>query len=206
MTPNPSDDLLREQAYLVERGVRPMALVDGDRTVHDLLRVGGTRAVPFAVREGVSGYASHAWVVDLLRWADTAPAIQRDRIVGLLLGYCPDAIRRFEELGVTVGPFEQKEASCEQVPPQQPVPKMRSDRGEGQVPPAGSGQMCSTRPRRAYASDLPNLWVRMGGSAARRLARFTNALVPTADNAHYVKLIRAPVPSWDNAPRRATKT
>ena len=57
----------------------------------------------------MSGYASHAWAIDLLKWAMGAPLVQRNRIFGLLLGYSPDAIRRFEELGDTVGPSQQPE-------------------------------------------------------------------------------------------------
>lgn len=44
------------------------------------------------------GYAATAWVVDLYGWAVTqAPERQRHRIIGLLLGYSPEAIRAFEE-------------------------------------------------------------------------------------------------------------
>jgi hypothetical protein len=108
-----SDDLLREQAYLVARGVRPLALVgtcvEGDEasTRHRLL-VGadGQLAIPFTTPSGRVGYASHAWVVDMVRWADSAPVIQRDRILGLLLGYDPNSIRQFEERGATLGPFD----------------------------------------------------------------------------------------------------
>ena len=68
-------------------------------------------ALPFAVVVGdavLSGYASHKWVVDLLVWAQDAPWVQRDRILGLLLGYSGEAIRDFEELGSTVGRFDQE--------------------------------------------------------------------------------------------------
>jgi hypothetical protein len=108
-----ADDLLREQAYLVARGVRLLALVgscepyEASGMPHQLLtHAGGEPVIPFATPSGTAGYASHAWVVDLIQWADTAPRIHRDRILGLLLGYSPDAIRQFEELGSTLGPFD----------------------------------------------------------------------------------------------------
>jgi hypothetical protein len=108
-----ADDLLREQAFLVARGVRPLALVgtvepcqvaSAPNTL--LRRADGEGVIPFAIPSGLAGYASHAWVVDLIQWADTAPRIHRDRILGLLLGYSPDAIRQFEEFGSTLGPFD----------------------------------------------------------------------------------------------------
>ena len=109
-----SDDLLREQAYLVSRGVRALALMGSCEPCeiagmpHQLrARAGGEPVVPFATPSGTVGYASHAWVVDLVLWADSAPRIQRDRILGLLLGYDSDSIRQFEELGSTLGPFDQ---------------------------------------------------------------------------------------------------
>jgi len=110
-----SADLLREQAYLIERGVRPLAATGtcGDRTPDSVVQelhggAAGARVIPFALPGGICGYASHAWVVDLVRWADSGPRVQRDRILGLLLGYKPDAIRQFEELGSTLGPFDQE--------------------------------------------------------------------------------------------------
>ena len=47
-------------------------------------------------------------MVDLFAWAWTVSAVQQFCILGLLLGYGLDAIRLFEELGTTVGPFDQK--------------------------------------------------------------------------------------------------
>jgi hypothetical protein len=115
-----ADDLLHEQAYLVSKLVRPLAITgtcepgDVANTCHQLL-VGadGGAVIPFAIPSGPAGYASHAWVVDLVRWAESVPRIQRDRILGLLLGYGPDAIRQFEELGTTLGPFDQGETNGE---------------------------------------------------------------------------------------------
>jgi len=111
----PSDDLITEHAYLVARGVRPLALTGwcpADAVV--MLRVttrlesaAETGALPFVIdhQDGSAsfGYAAARWVLDLYEWIvrDTAvPQEQRERITGLLLGYAPDAISRYEE-GVT---------------------------------------------------------------------------------------------------------
>jgi hypothetical protein len=95
------NDLLRSQAYLVERGVRPVyiSVLGGDEeafnTLHDA--ASDMTVIPFVVN-GFSGYASHAWVISLLRWADeNAPQNQIDRIYGLLLGYSAGAIDDFGE-------------------------------------------------------------------------------------------------------------
>jgi hypothetical protein len=105
-----SDDALLDHAYLVARGVRPVALIGccpGDlptaqAVVTRLKTLGAGTAIPFVIPNGGTfayGYASHAWAVDLLQWAfsDECPEVQRHRIVGLLLGYSPDEIRAFEE-------------------------------------------------------------------------------------------------------------
>jgi hypothetical protein len=102
-------DLLREHAYLVERGVRPLALIGNCSadpgvmftTISRLKRVPGIRAVPFVVPDGSGeasyGYAASAWAVDCLRWVlNDAPEAQRHRFLGILLGYSP-AIREHEE-------------------------------------------------------------------------------------------------------------
>jgi len=113
--PPPPDGVLREAAYLIARGVRPLALLgtcgsaDASIVRHRLLTLGQARCIPFVMPAAdgavAFGYASHAWAVDLLRWADQkAPEIQRDRILGLLLGYAPDAIRFFEEMGNGANP------------------------------------------------------------------------------------------------------
>jgi hypothetical protein len=47
------------------------------------------------------GFAARAWVVDLLGWLWTVPLKQRHRVLGLLLGYCAEAIGQFEELACT---------------------------------------------------------------------------------------------------------
>jgi hypothetical protein len=110
-----SEDLLREQAYLVARGVRPLALLGHDgsgdsvaplRQMTHLEQIAGTEAIPFACRaaDGMVdyGFAARAWVVDLYSWLVNAdenavPTKHRHRILGLLLGYDADAIHAHEE-------------------------------------------------------------------------------------------------------------
>jgi len=105
-----SDDLMREQAYLVERGVRALAIVgtclesEAD-AVPALLALAGAYS-PGAVlwvvarEDGMCdyGYAASGWAADLYRWAwsPNVPTVQRERIIGLLLGYAPEAVERFE--------------------------------------------------------------------------------------------------------------
>lgn len=108
---NAEDEVAREQAYLVARGVRPLAIVGNCPTnnrvmfeiVARLERVGAEGAIPFVTprSDGIAdyGYAGSKWALDLLTWAesDAVPVVHRHRIVGLLLGYSVDAIRVHEE-------------------------------------------------------------------------------------------------------------
>ncbi len=111
----PGDELLREHAYLVARGVRPLSLaghlhIDGpDVALFIATRVERhtqPQAVPFVIEHGDGvasfGYAEARWVVDLYEWTvrDRAvPEEQKHRIVGLLLGYGAPAVTRYEEEG-----------------------------------------------------------------------------------------------------------
>ncbi len=108
MTELPSPDLVREQAYLVSRGVRALALLgtcepDQAEEARGLLVVHGQHypeALPFLLNDGDAchyGFAAAAWCVDLYRWAQGQPETQRERIEGLLLGYGPREIERHEE-------------------------------------------------------------------------------------------------------------
>lgn len=90
--------VLSEAAYLAERGVRACA-------AQYALALGGSYspgAVAFVIDRGDGmadyGYAASGWAADLYRWAWTpgVPTIQRERVHGLLFGYSPDAIERFE--------------------------------------------------------------------------------------------------------------
>lgn len=111
----PSDDVLREQAYLVARGVRPLSLA-GHVQIEDgvgllsiatkIERHAQPNVVPFVVDHGDRiasfGYASSRWVVDLYEWAVRDPAVPEEhehRIVGLLLGYGAPAVARYEDEG-----------------------------------------------------------------------------------------------------------
>jgi hypothetical protein len=104
-----SDDLIREQAYIVSRGVRPLALIDEFPAESlDMLRV-ATRldnvsdgCIPFVIDHGDGtascGFAASAWAIDLYRWLRTSqevPAVHCHQMMGLLLGYDSDAISRF---------------------------------------------------------------------------------------------------------------
>jgi hypothetical protein len=108
----PPDDLLREEAYQVARGVRPLALVGhcpSDemtmlRIATEVERVSCPGVVPFVVDHGDGfagfGYAGSAWAVDLYEWANDqtqVPQEQRHRINGLLLGYSVSAVARHED-------------------------------------------------------------------------------------------------------------
>jgi hypothetical protein len=113
----PSEEVLREQAYLVSRGVRPLSLAGHRHTngdgPDDLLRVAthlerhaGANVVPFVIDHGDGvasyGYAESRWALDLYEWAVKDPDVpqeQRDRIIGLLLGYGTPAVSRYEEEG-----------------------------------------------------------------------------------------------------------
>ena len=119
LSPLPSDELLREQAYLAARGVRPLSLAghshcgsgDGDppvllRIATRLERHAEAHAIPFVVDHGDGvasyGYAGSRWALDLYEWTVRDPAIpqeQRHRIIGLLLGYGAPAVSRYEEEG-----------------------------------------------------------------------------------------------------------
>jgi hypothetical protein len=109
-----SEDYIAEQAYLVARGVRPLALVGSfradpwtmTRVQTTLGRLSCAGAIPFVVDRGDgvadAGYAAAGWAVDLFSCAvreeqDAIPTRHRDRVLGLLLGYSPTSIRDFEE-------------------------------------------------------------------------------------------------------------
>jgi hypothetical protein len=109
-----SEGLLREQAYLVARGVRPIAIVGQCRSSPAVLLRAQTLldnssdvgAIPFVVDRGDGcadlGYAGARWAVDLFSWIvkdaqDAIPNEHRNRILGLLFGYSIEAIRLFDD-------------------------------------------------------------------------------------------------------------
>src|ERR1019366_8117315 len=83
--------ILAEHAYLVSRGVRLVSVIGNgipDEMESDRSQLGiasiDEPAIPFVIdleNGGTNyGYASHAWAVDLFRWASTrAPDIQAHR-------------------------------------------------------------------------------------------------------------------------------
>lgn len=111
LVPNP--DVLAEHAYLVARDVRPLAIGGHFSTSSaSLLRIAtlieqaapNEGVLPFVIDHGDGtgsfGYAVNRWTLDFYEWAVTDPSIpeqQRHRIVGLLLGYSPGAVSRYEE-------------------------------------------------------------------------------------------------------------
>lgn len=113
MTAEQSDDLVREHAYLVARGVRPLAIVGECSTDNMTMMRTATRiealsvpgAIPFVCdcQNGSAeyGYAAEPWVVDLFEWLMTAeghmvPTQHRHHVLGLLLGYSPSAVRDYQ--------------------------------------------------------------------------------------------------------------
>jgi hypothetical protein len=101
-----SEDLIREQAYLVARGVRALAVLGHCEPTQEAMsavarmiaRLAVPGALPFVIdrADGQAdyGYAAQPWVIELYCWAQspTVPAEQRRRIIGLLLGYSPNAM------------------------------------------------------------------------------------------------------------------
>lgn len=105
------DDDYSEAAYLVARGVRLVAQVGtcaADEpellraaTVVERWSEAGAIAFVIKTRTGHAafGYAAQRWALELFEWVvtDDVPEHHRHRILGMLFGYAPDAIRRFEE-------------------------------------------------------------------------------------------------------------
>ena len=108
------DAVALEQASLISRGVRPMALlgsVDRDKKVmaDTFIRLWTVAAkyqgnvLPFVVprkgmNDAMTGFAAEPWVIDLLAWAYNQPERQYHQIVGLLLGYSAQAIAKHDRI------------------------------------------------------------------------------------------------------------
>ena len=100
-----------EQAYLVSRGVRSLALLDSIersdvtmRQAFDYLHEAASRwdnVIPFVLPRGdmecaMTGFAAEPWVIDLLAWSYRQPLRQHHQILGLLLGYSAKAIAKHD--------------------------------------------------------------------------------------------------------------
>lgn len=106
----PPDVALREHVYLVDRGVRAIALA-GVCTADPLTMLlvatrleacTSGRAFAFVLDRGDGhadyGFAATSWALDLWQWALlTAPEPHLSQIRGLLLGYSVEAIGAFME-------------------------------------------------------------------------------------------------------------
>ena len=102
-----------DAAYLVSRGVRCLSLTgaiveNSDKTISDLkirlnqlMPSGGYPVIPFIYKrpDGYTsyGFAKEPWVIDLFKWVDgpDVPDDYRHMILGLLLGYDPESIRKY---------------------------------------------------------------------------------------------------------------
>ncbi len=118
-----TNDSLQAHAMLVARGGHPMSLVGScstgaQDTLTDMALVleqnCSPGCIPFLVdrRDGQTdfGYAAAPWVLELYRWAvgrESAPPRQRNRIMGLLLGFGVDAINQFEATWTAAGTPEE---------------------------------------------------------------------------------------------------
>ena len=102
-----SDDAMKEQAWLISRGVRPLAILEWIEREPAEMENAFVRLnqhagvdhgiVPFVVptneTSAAVGYARASWVVDVLTWVcRNAPPRQFHCIMGLLLGYSADEI------------------------------------------------------------------------------------------------------------------
>ncbi len=106
-----SDEVIREHADLISRGVRSIAIIGQFKANPDAMLLVATKvetlapaeAIPFVIdkQDGLAiyGYARKSWAIDLLQWAssENIPQKQRDRILGLLLGYSVESIAEYCE-------------------------------------------------------------------------------------------------------------
>jgi len=108
-----SSELIREHAYLIANGVRPLALLGTCeaepatmlRVTTQLENAACPNSIPFVLDRGDGfadfGFAASSWALDLFQWVTRAdsriPTRQKHRIRGLLLGYGVEAIHAFEE-------------------------------------------------------------------------------------------------------------
>lgn len=110
----PPRQTMNHEAYLISRGVRPVALIG--HCPPDPLVMVRVRTRLHEARDGLDvltfvlpdhspgghaafGYASHRWAVNLLAWlySGEVPRPRVHEILGLLLGYSAPAIGRHQE-------------------------------------------------------------------------------------------------------------
>ena len=108
-----SDDLIFEQAYLVSKGVRSLALVGSIPESDAMLRMATHiklgiaskgLAIPFVITPykdrdfATCGFAAEQWVIDVLKWTWTnMPEREHELLLGLMLGYSPKEIQDYAE-------------------------------------------------------------------------------------------------------------
>ena len=107
-----SDDLIFEQAYLVSKGVRALALVGSIPESDAMLRMATHiklgiasegLAIPFVITPyndnfATCGFAAEEWVIDLLKWSwANMPQREHELLLGLMLGYSPKEIQDYTE-------------------------------------------------------------------------------------------------------------
>lgn len=112
-----SNDVIARDMFLISHGVRHLVIcgyIDGDpATMSRMYRMlsntiafscGGTsaQAIPFVCPDKMTGascgFASHPWIIETLEWIQNhAEGAHRDRLIGFLLGYHPDAIENDEK-------------------------------------------------------------------------------------------------------------
>ena len=114
----PIDGTIQEQANLISRGVRPLALLGHvrpdpitmlrayNRLEHLAPRGGASAHEPIPIvmlrKDGScadAGFAARQWVAETFKWvSDNAPQPHLNHLIGLMLGYSPDAIAALDEV------------------------------------------------------------------------------------------------------------
>ena len=110
----PIDGTIQDAAYQVSRGIRPLVLlghVKPDpitllRAYNRLAYLGSSsynKSIPVVMLRkdrtcADAGFAARKWVGESFKWVmDNAPQPHLDRLLGLMLGYSPDAIAENDE-------------------------------------------------------------------------------------------------------------
>jgi hypothetical protein len=194
-----SAESLGEQAYLVARGVRPLAIgghcVTAETCLLRLATVVETAAgsepvisfiCPHSDGTTSYGYAANTAMLDLYEWAtsDEVPARCRHLVAGLLLGYSATALSEHDQAGTgrRFRPWREQETSS---PP------------DGNASKAGTSRPCSER---SPSRDSHSGRYRMFGTGGRYSA--FRRLLLTGDKT----TISRPDPSGKRRPLQRTAT